>query len=233
MKRIGSSLSTFSFLLLALASCDNGTTVDYITTIGFETVSVGDLGYQKEASFTEDGLVFENSYNAEWNAWKGFACSTLTDTITQAYTNDLSASAGKAYLGSRFAVVYEDSAVCKFMNNAEYKIIGLYLTNSTYAYLDMKFGSDFSKKFEANDWFKVIIKGFSATNLLIGTREVYLADFREGKTVLLNTWGYVSLEETMPAKVQRLEFYFDSSDKGDWGVNTPKYVCVDNVLVVR
>ena len=68
---------------------------------------------------------------------------------------------------------------------------------------------------------------------MLGTREVYLADFRDGKTTLLNTWGYVSLEEAIPAKVQRLESYFDSSDKGVWGVNTPKYVCIDNVLVVR
>lgn len=233
MKKHVLLIATGLLILFLTVSCDNGTVVDFVFPVGFETVNVGDLGYTNESSFAEESLVFENQYNAEWNAWKGFACSSLVDTVTSGYTNDLSVSAGKAYLGTKFGVVYEDSAVCKFMNNAEYKIKGLYMTNTTYAYLDMKNGSTFSKQFGAGDWFKVIVKGFSASNVLIGTREVYLADFRDGKTILLNKWGYVSLEETIPAKVQRLEFYFDSSDKGDFGVNTPKYVCIDNVLVVR
>ena len=233
MKKQVLVIVTGLLILFLTASCDKVAPVPFVSSIGFETVTVGDLGYLKESSFNDDGLLCENNYNAEWNAWKGFACSSLVDSVTSGYTNDLSVSAGKAYLGNKFAVAYEDSAVCKFSNNGEYKIKGLYVTNSTYAYLDMKNGSAYSKKFGADDWFKVIIKGFSATNVLLGTREVYLADFRDGKTTLLNTWGYVSLEETIPAKVQRLEFYFDSSDKGEWGVNTPKYVCIDNVLVVR
>lgn len=233
MKKNGLLVAMLALLLVATVSCDKTTPVPFVSPIGFETVTLGEMGYLKESSFNEDGLLCENNYNAEWNAWKGFACSSLVDSVTSGYTNELSVSAGKAYLGQKFAVVYEDSAVCKFSNNGEYKIDGLYVTNSTYAYLDMKNGSAYSKKFVAGDWFKVIIKGFSATNVLLGTREVYLADFRDGKTTLLNTWGYVSLEEAIPAKVQRLEFYFDSSDKGNFGVNTPKYVCIDNVLVVR
>lgn len=233
MKKTFFVTMTLFLLLFSVTSCDNGTVVEYVSTIGFETISVDESGSKNQTSFTEDGLVFENNYNAAWNSWKGFACSTLTDTVTSGYTNGLSSAAGKAYLGTKFAVVYEDSAVCQFMNNAEYKIKGLYLTNATYTYLDIKNGSDFSKKFEEGDWFKVIIKGYSATHVLIGTREFYLADFRAGKTEILNSWKFVSLAETIPGKVQRLEFQFDSSDRGDWGVNTPKYVCVDNLLVVK
>jgi len=233
MKKNGLLVAMLALLLVATVSCDKNNRTPFITSIGFEEVNLGELGYLNEQSFTEGDLLCENHYNAEYDAWKGFACSSLVDTVTSGYTNDLSVSAGKAYLGNNFAVVFEDSAVCKFTHGAEYQIKGLYMTNSTYAYLDMKNGSAYSKKFAAGDWFKVVIKGFSAQNVFLGAREVYLADFRDNKTILVNSWGYVSLEQSIPAKVNRLEFYFDSSDKGAFGVNTPKYVCIDNVLVVR
>ena len=162
------------FLTALLTACDNKTQVDFVETVGFETIALDSTGYACQSSFVEHDLVFENSYNAAYQSFMGFACSSLVDTVTAGYTNQLSASTGHAYAGSNFAVLYGDSAVCKFKNDASYKIRGLYMTNSTYAYLDMKNGSAYSKKFVAGDWFKVIIKGFSAQNVLLGTREVYL-----------------------------------------------------------
>lgn len=221
------------FLTALLTACDNKTQVDFVETVGFETIALDSTGYACQSSFVEHNLVFENSYNAAYQSFMGFACSSLVDTVTAGYTNQLSASTGHAYAGSNFAVLYGDSAVCKFKNDASYKIRGLYMTNSTFAYLDMRDGSAFSKQFADGDWFKIVIKGYADDHSLVGTREVYLADFREGKKVLLNEWGYVPFDGFISEKVQRLEFFFDSSDKGDWGVNTPQYACIDNVLVVR
>jgi hypothetical protein len=164
MKKNGLLVAMLALLLVATVSCDKTTPVPFVSPIGFETVTLGEMGYLKESSFNEDGLLCENNYNAEWNAWKGFACSSLVDSVTSGYTNELSVSAGKAYLGQKFAVVYEDSAVCKFSNNGEYKIKGLYVTNSTYAYLDMKNGSAYSKKFVAGDWVLYILNGLVETS---------------------------------------------------------------------
>jgi len=113
MKKNGLLVAMLALLLVATVSCDKTTPVPFVSPIGFETVTLGDMGYLKESSFNEDGLLCENNYNAQ--SWKGFACSSLVDSVTPGYTNDLSVSAGKAYLGEKFAVVYEDSAVCKLV----------------------------------------------------------------------------------------------------------------------
>ncbi|HET7732213.1 MAG TPA: DUF4465 domain-containing protein, partial [Paludibacter sp.] len=98
--------------------------------------------------------------------------------------------------------------------------------NSTYAYLDMKNGSLYSKKFEAGDWFKVIIKGFKS-KVQTSSVEVYLADFRDGKREILKTWKKVDLSTLN--QVDSVAFNFDSTDKSTWGMNTPAYVCIDNI----
>jgi hypothetical protein len=100
------------------------------------------------------------------------------------------------------------------------------ITNSTYAYLDMLNGSDYSKKFASGDWFKVIITGY-LNNVKQSTVEYYLADFRDGKTVLSKTWDKIDLSSL--GSVDRLSFTFDSSDKTGGWMNTPAYACIDNI----
>jgi hypothetical protein len=103
------------------------------------------------------------------------------------------------------------------------------LTNSTYTYLDMLNGSGFSKKFTTNDWFKVIITGY-LNKIKTASVECYLADFQNGKADLLNTWKKVDMSAL--GNVNHVTFTFDSSDKsGEW-LNTPAYVCIDNIEYV-
>jgi len=64
-------------------------------------------------------------------------------------------------------------------------------------------------------------------NNVTGAVDYYLADFRNGKSYLTNQWVKVDLSSL--GKVDNLIFLFDSSDKGTFGVNTPKYVCIDNL----
>ncbi|MDP2337269.1 MAG: DUF4465 domain-containing protein, partial [Bacteroidota bacterium] len=59
---------------------------------------------------------------------------------------------------------------------------GFYVTNSTYAYLSMKNGDPFAKKFGGpsgndNDWLILTIEGFDSGNKLTGKVETFLADF--------------------------------------------------------
>jgi hypothetical protein len=42
----------------------------------------------------------------------------------------------------------------------------------------------------------------------------------------MNDWRYVDLSSL--GKVKKLGFALDSSDGGDWGINTPAYFCIDN-----
>lgn len=223
-------------LALILVSCQSEPETK-TTLIDFEDVTLVDSvwnGSDLKAGFTVNNVTFKNSYDsATYNGftmyfWSGFACSAKKDTQTGGYANQYSVITGAGAFGSKqFALAYDSASVlCPANANGNLKITSAMITNSTYAYLDMLNGSDYSKKFASGDWFKVIITGY-LNNVKQSSVEYYLADFRDGKTVLSKTWEKVDLS-TIGA-VDRLSFTFDSSDKfGEW-MNTPAYACIDNI----
>lgn len=179
-------------------------------------------------SFTSDSTKFENVYTSDWFSWKGFACSAKTDKTTEGYGNQYSVIAGSgAYNSEKFAVAYDSATViCPTNAYGNFQIKSIMLTNSTYAYLAMKNGTEISKVFSTGDWFKVIIKGYLGNNTT-GTIDYYLADFRNGKNFISNSWNKVDLSSL--GNVDRLSFTFDSSDKAYGFINNPTYVCIDNI----
>lgn len=175
-------------------------------------------------SFTSSICIFKNSYIPDPNypSWSGFTCSSKTDTITQGYSNQYSVIAGTGALNSnKFALVYDSATFsCPANSYGSYKIKSLMLTNSTYTYLYMK------GYYLQNDWFKVTIKGYKA-NVLTGSVDVYLADFRNGKSSILKAWQKVDVSSL--GQVDLVTFTFDSTDKSYGMINTPTYVCIDNI----
>jgi hypothetical protein len=150
---------------------------------------------------------------------EGFAASSRYDMTTAGTTNDLSVYAPTAASGKKYAVVYDNNAICYFADNKEYVLQELKLNNSTYAYLSMKDGDAYAKKFEAGDWFKLTIYGYNSSNVKVDSLDYYLADFRDGKSFICNQWTSVQLGEL--GLVNKLSFSFSSSDNGAWGMNTP------------
>lgn len=223
-------------LALVLVSCQPETEIK-TTVVDFEDVALVDSiwnGSDLKAGFTINDVTFKNSYDsASYGGftmyfWSGFACSAKKDTQTGGYFNQYSVMAGSGALGSKqFALAYDSaSVICPANANGNLKISSVMITNSTYAYLDMLNGSDYSKKFASGDWFKVIITGY-LNNVKQSTVEYYLADFRDGKTVLSKTWDKIDLSSL--GSVDRLSFTFDSSDKTGGWMNTPAYACIDNI----
>ncbi|NLK47760.1 MAG: DUF4465 domain-containing protein [Bacteroidales bacterium] len=233
-----------------LASCKpESETKTYI--VDFEDVTLTDGIYngsdlsgtpQKETAWGEEitnyykdivsGVAkFQNVYTNEWMSWKGFSISSKTDKETVGWGNQYSVYASGGALGSKqFAVAFSEATATIEKNEyGNFKINSLMLNNSTYAYLGMKngeYGGGGAKKFEANDWFKVIITG-SLNRTETAKVEYYLADFRDGKTFILDKWTKVDVSAL--GEVDKLTFEFASSDTGEWGMNTPAYVCVDNI----
>ena len=64
-----------------------------------------------------------------------------------------------------------------------------------------------------------------------GTVEFYLADYRDGKADAVSEWTWVDLTSLGP-NVSRLEFQLESTDVGDFGMNTPAYFAIDNLTLV-
>jgi hypothetical protein len=224
MKTFKFSLSV-AILAFVLTSCKNDTeTISSI--VDFENVALSS-GISTGTSFTSGNCKFIGDPSQFWNG--GIVCSSQNDTVTAGYLNEYSCAAGSGAMKStKFGVLYSPGAFsCPADANGEYSIKSIMVANSTYAYLDMKNGNaPYSKKFVSGDWFKLTIKGFKSKVVTSGV-DVYLADFRSGKTFLSKDWQKVNLSAL--GQVDSVGFSFSSSDNSSFGMNTPAYVCIDNI----
>ena len=183
-------------------------------------------------SFTDGVFTFNNFFNPTYSSWSGFAYTNKSDVTTATYTNN-SAITGKAQSGKVYLTVNVNAyspAKLGFVDNKTHTLKGMYITNATYAYLTIKNGNTFSKKFAAGDWFKLNIIALDEAGKDGKTIEYYLADYRDGKTILKNQWEWVDLSSL--GKIAGLRFEMSSTDNGEWGMNTPAYFCADDIKAV-
>ncbi len=229
------SLNTFIFLMFT-------TLLTAQTVADFENlnVAVGSFGNNAGATniFNSGNVDLPNFYDATFDSWSGWAISATTDVTTPGYLNQYSAIAGGGVGGSAtYAVTYiYGSEVMNLSGNAVGGVVqGMYLTNSTYAYLSMLEGDGFAKKFGGEsgndpDFFKVTVRKYLNGQLGTDSVEFYLADYRSANNsedYIVNDWTYLDLSPL--GNVDYLEFTLSSSDVGDFGINTPTYFCVDDV----
>jgi len=167
-------------------------------------------------SFSSTSINFNNIYTSEWDSWKGFACSSKTDTVTAGWGNQYSVSSGiGAFNSTKFALAYESASfTCPSDNNGPFSIKSLMVSNSTYAYRYMK-------AFTKGSWLKVIVTGY-ISNIETSKVEYYLSDFRDNKNVLLNKWDKVDVSAL--GSVDKVTLTVESND-----VMAPAYVCIDNI----
>jgi hypothetical protein len=191
-----------------------------------------------ETGFKSGSIEMPNFYDSQFDFWSGWAISADTNKTTPGFLNQYSAIAGRGAVGTTtYATGYVfDPTLIRLQPNAIGKpMIGFYVTNSTYAYLSMRDGDSFAKKFGGEtgkdpDFFLMTIKKYSGGALADDSINVYLADFRSpdaSKDFILSDWKYVDL--TTLGEVDSLVLRMTSSDVGVFGMNTPAYICVDQV----
>ena len=119
-----------------------------------------------------------------------------------------------------------------------FEVVNALFTNTTYAYLSMLEGDGFAKKFggasqNEEDFFKLSIYGIGADGNALGSFvDFYLADFRfadNSLDYLISDWTLVDLSALADAR--SLHFNLSSSDSGDYGMNTPSYFAMDNLVL--
>lgn len=221
-----------------------------VPSAGAEIVTFDDLNLEAESfyngsdragEFESNGVVFNIFYDDEFVPyWEGFAYSNTTDTTTPDFTNQYSAITGTgadnssiygvAYLGF-FGIVptitFED----------EVNLARAYITNTTYAFFAMQDGIAPAKKFGGADggdpdWYLLTITGKDADGEVTGDIEFYLADFRSddnSQDYIVDEWTAVDLSGL--GMVKTVEFSVSSSDEGDFGINTPTYFAIDNIVI--
>ncbi|MDP2385577.1 MAG: DUF4465 domain-containing protein [Bacteroidota bacterium] len=174
---------------------------------------------------------------SQWgDYWSGgFSYSNMKDSVTSGYMNPYSTKAAIGYNNSSNYAVSQNFSMIKLSTFSAWQApLGFYVTNSTYAYNSMRDGDAFGKKFggtsgDDQDWFKLLVRGYSQGVLTNDSVEFYLADFRfanNSQDYILKTWEYVNLSPL--GVVDSLVFELKSSDVGAWGMNTPAYFCMDN-----
>lgn len=192
--------------------------------------------------WTSGGATFGNNYNSgSGGYWNGISYSNIGDTTTPGFGNQYAAYAGAGVGGSGiYAVAYAGAAAFIDLPAGAFAQ-SIYLTNTTYAALDMLDGSGFSKKFggasgDDADFFDVIITGYDTpggVGSTTGSVTFRLADYTFGDNSLdyiADTWSLVDLTPLGPAV--SLRFTWASSDVGPFGINTPTYVALDGLTVV-
>jgi hypothetical protein len=223
-------------LSMAFTACNPETEVK-TGMITFEDVTLDTSGVfnGKDSifSFTSDILtcpvVCMEMNGFSW--WSGIACSNHTNMETTGLANQYSVHASSGANGSeKFALIGVNGAPCAF--NQPVKLKSLMVNNSTYDYWALKEGDDggagYVTKFKTGDYFNVTVTGYDSNNIQTGQVVIPLAEFRNNQSYICSDWTKISLEAL--GKVSILTFTFDSSDKsGEW-LNTPQYVCIDNLV---
>lgn len=196
------------------------------------------------SGWSSGGALFSNSYNSSFGGfWSGFAYSTVTDQTTPGFTNQYAALHTPSGGGSGdavFALAYADGARITLPPAAPFPV-SIDVTNTTYAGLSMRDGDAFSKKFGGTtgndpDFFSVTITALDGADTPLGSIEIFLADFRfadNAQDYLIGSWTTFDLSALGAfGPVSALQLSFASSDVSTFGINTPTYVAIDNLVVV-
>lgn len=194
--------------------------------------------------YISDDATFSSSFavSPSYNYWSsGFAISNSTDSITQGFTNLYSSANGKGAENTSNYAVSNGNSGFRMLGvpiDANLKKFGLYFNNATYPYFSMKNGDGFAKKFGGttgndSDYFRIVIKGYRGKMEFKNDSVVfYLADFinpDNSKDYIIKDWAYVELKSIGDGFFDSLSFELQSSDVGQFGMNTPAFFCIDNL----
>lgn len=200
-------------------------------TNNFKIPSTGNF----DSKFSSGSCEFKNNYDISFGGFwsSGWAYSKTNDTLTATYANLYASYANKGVGNSNNYAVSQNNS---FLNLKQNSIKGIHISNTTYAALSMKKGDAFAKKFGGtngndSDWFKVTINAYKNGNMKTEKVDFYLADFRfqnNAQDYIIKDWTYVNLQSL--GSLDSLKFSLSSSDTSQFGMNTPAFFCIDNVI---
>lgn len=221
--------------VLAVAAAAHGEVVTFqdltVPQAGFFNGDPGNLDPGDEVSqpWLSGGAGFSNTYGIDpdfaFPYWSGFAYSNVVNTTTAGFTNQYASYPGGGYQSSTYAVAYSDGATVTLPAAAT--VAGFRIANTTYSYLAMRDGDQFSPALPAGGWFRVTATGRRAGSPT-GSTVFYLADLRGGSPPgIVAGWEWFDLSGL--GTVDEVGFAFSGSDVGSFGLNTPAYFAMDNL----
>ena len=184
--------------------------------------------------YKEAGTQFVANYTPSWASWSGYAISNRTATTFNAATmtpDQFNNVAGTAHSGKNFCVVYTFGESIDFGGAVALK--GFWYTNNAWTVDAILNGDGMTPgKFEADDFLKCIVYPTPADeNLMSGAR--YEIDLASGGDYVKG-WQYCDLSKVDAFKnIKSISFGFEGSKKNDWGLTTPTYICIDDIVIEK
>ena len=184
-------------------------------------------------SFVSGGVTFLND-----GGFGGFSASTTSDTTTPGFTNQYSNITGGGAGGSSAFGIASAFSPVELAFSTPQTVLTAEFTNTTYAALSMLNGDQFAKQFggptgDDEDFFLLTIEGLDGVGGTTGAVDFYLADYRFADNALdyiVDEWTTVSLD--VLGQVNGLRFSLTGSDVGGFGLNTPAYFAIDDLVTV-
>ena len=161
---------------------------------------------------------------ADWSAWGmgygwdcGIAISNYVNPNASSYKEQLSVSKATG----NFAVAYNDNSYMTFTDGKAHHIVSIDLAPVAYAYNSMK---------------KACGEGYEFDVVLTFENRANASAPRVQKIISLAKDADVQEGfKTFPIDVDAtgINITFDGTDKGNYGLNTPKYVAIDNIVLKK
>lgn len=195
--------------------------------------------------FQTSNAIFEYEWTSSFGGfWSGgFVYTNQLDSSNGTFSNLYGVKAFKGNANSSNFVIGQDGAVVKLKQPAS-RLMGFYITNTTYAFNAIKNGNSFSRKFGDTtgtkstttmaqgsypDFFKVTAKGFLNGTIKSDSAVFYLADYRftnSAQDYVVKTWQYFNTSNL--GLLDSVQFLMYSSDNSFGFMNTPAFFGMDN-----
>lgn len=214
-------------------------------TVDFEDLTLAPESFYNGADgsggFLSQGAFFNNRYDPQFDFWSGWAYSNQTDVTTPGFLNQYSAynlPNGGGDDSPNYGVVFNAQLGDAYVLLPEGTTpTSVRITNTTYTALSMRDGDTFAKKFGGpdgtdSDFFVLTIHGLDANGDVTGSVDFYLADYRfQDPTLNYIVSSWTTIDLTPLGSATSLTFELASSDIGPFGMNTPAYFAIDNLVV--
>lgn len=233
-RRIPTALPVLA-LALALAAANPARAH---VVVDFEDLVPGPGGFTQNSDpgFQSRGAFFNNRFAdfGFFTAWSGWAYSNVDNPFTPGFMNQYASAAGLGFGGPNYAVAFAFNPGDAWIDlPAGLDPVSVRITNTAYAYFAIRDGDPFSSPFGPGDFFRLTITGHDsagATGSVLGAVVLYLADFRDGRSDILNAWELLDLAPLAGAR--SLGFALESSDVDPvFGMNTPAYFALDDLVL--
>lgn len=197
-------------------------------------ISYGVEMAEEKYNFHNGGVAVSN-----WNIYEG------PDNDWYHYTNQMSVfntesvsgeNKKAGHTGNNFAVInysgYNDAGGVIRFKDDWVRAKSVWVCNTAYVAGTILYGNEYSQPLKENKgYFKLIAKAYDKAGDVLATDEIYLADYRENsEEILIDKWTKFELTNIAAfLKISEIRFSLEGSDMGQYGLNTPSYVAIDDL----